>query len=348
MRLIHPLLSGGLILLFVCNALASTPEEFRRSIYEPPVAIQHQAAKNSPIKIATIYPDQQASDYWRRNLVSMTARLDALKINYRWQHYASRPSDSRQQEQQLSMALAEQPDFLVISIDSPRIRKLLGRILYRGTPKVIIPNQTISNPQWQEHPPLLYTGFDHIEGSRLLANALFERHGDNARYAIMYGTKGRVSELRVQGFHDVAIQRHAPPPVAEYYTDLSPEKIYLATADVLNNNRDLDFIFCITTDIALQVAKAVKDLGSEHVEINGWGGGSDELEALRQGKLAVTVMRMNDDTGVSIAEAIKFVLENRQDEVPARFCGELKLLTSADVSSIDQLKKRAFRYSESQ
>ena len=43
--------------------------------------------------------------------------------------------------------------------------------------------------------------------------------------------------------------------------------------------------------------------------INGWGGGSAELEAIERGDLDVTVMRMNDDTGIAMAEAIKWDLD---------------------------------------
>lgn len=335
-----------LLLLVAGTSQAASVTEFRTSVSNAPDP--YQGKKHRPVKIATIYPDQQTSDYWRRNLTSMTARLDDLHIAYRWDHYSSRPQQVRQQEMQLTEALAHRPDFLVISINSPRIRKLLSRVLYQGTTQVIIPNQTTANEHWKEFSPLLYTGFDHQEGSRMLATYLFDKHGSEARYAIICGTRGKVSELRTQGFHQIAIKRHAAPPVAEYYTDQDPQRIAQAATDILTTYPQLDFIFCTTTDIALTTAETIDTLNRKGtVSVNGWGGGEDELEALKQGNLTTTVMRMNDDTGVSIAEAIKYILEGREDQIPNQFSGEMALLSVDNLCQIDVLKKQAFRYSES-
>nr|WP_320115322.1 substrate-binding domain-containing protein [uncultured Desulfuromonas sp.] len=340
-----------LTLLLLCGiisaAQASDGLTFAESVAMN--SISFRGGLHKPVKVTTIYPDQQTSDYWRRNLISMTTRLEELNIRYQWQHFSSQPHQTRLQEQQLAKALQSNPDFLVINSDSPRIRKLLGRVLYRGTPKVIITNQTIANPQWQHYPPLLYTGFDHEEGSRLLAGYLFDTYGHDARYAIICGTRGQVSELRTRGFHQIAVDRHAPPALAEYFTDQSPDRIYQATMEILNSYNDLDFIFCTATDIALQTCRALDDLGRKGtVAVNGWGGGTDELTALQHGDLAVTVMRMNDDSGVSIAEAIKFVLEDRQEQIPRQFSGEMKLLAAPNFDQINGLRKQAFRYSEAQ
>ncbi|WP_321530793.1 substrate-binding domain-containing protein [uncultured Desulfuromonas sp.] len=346
-----PAIKTILILLLLwnltCTAQAADALAFSQSVATAPVIFQ--GGLHKPVKIITIYPDQQASDYWRRNLVSMTARLKELNIRYKWTHFSSQPRQTRLQEHQLAEALKLKPDFLVINIDSPRIRKLLGRVLYRGTPKIIVANQTIPNSQWQDYPPLLYTGFDHEEGSRLLATHLFDTYGNDARYAIICGTRGQVSKLRTQGFLQVAKDRHASLPVVEFFTDQTPNRIYQAASDIINSDNQVDFIFCTTTDIALNTSRALKDLGRKKaISINGWGGGDKELEALQQGDLALTVMRMNDDSGVSIAEAIKFVLEDRQQQIPQLFCGNMKLLSAANLCQIEDLKKQAFRYSEAQ
>ncbi len=340
-----------LMLMLLCNLRctvhAADALAFSQSVATAPVTFQ--GGLHRPVKIVTIYPDQQASSYWRRNLVSMTARLEELNIRYKWTHFSSQAHQTRLQEQQLAKALQLKPDFLVINIDSSRIRKLLGRVLYRGTPKIIVPNQTIPNTQWQDYPPLLYTGFDHEEGSRMLATHLFDTYGNDARYAIICGTNGQVSQLRTQGFHQIAIDRQAPPPLVEFFTDQTPDKIYRAASDIVNSYNQVDFIFCTTTDIALNTSRALKDLGrKDAIAINGWGGGEKELEALQQGDLAATVMRMNDDSGVSIAEAVKFVLEDRQQQIPRLFCGTMKLLSAANLCQIEDLRKQAFRYSEAQ
>jgi len=80
------------------------------------------------------------------------------------------------------------------------------------------------------------------------------------------------------------------------------------------------------------------------VWLNGWGGGAVELEAIRNGLLDVTVMRMNDDTGVAMAEAIG------QDmlllPVPTVYSGEFALVDgNTSEADLEALKAKAFRYS---
>ncbi len=80
--------------------------------------------------------------------------------------------------------------------------------------------------------------------------------------------------------------------------------------------------------------------------LNGWGGGSAELEAIKKGELDVTVMRMNDDNGVAMAEAIRLRLLDRDREVPTIFSGQFKLVSgSTPKEEIRTFQKRAFRYS---
>ncbi len=57
-------------------------------------------------------------------------------------------------------------------------------------------------------------------------------------------------------------------------------------------------------------------------------------------------MRMNDDNGVAMAEAIALDLQGRSGDVPLVFSGAFELVTADhDRSRIEALKRRAFRYS---
>jgi autoinducer 2-binding protein LuxP len=113
----------------------------------------------------------------------------------------------------------------------------------------------------------------------------------------------------------------------------------------VENDSDIRFIYACSTDVALGAADALKQLNRQDIQLNGWGGGTAELEAIANGDLDVTVMRMNDDTGIAMAEAIKWDLEGKQ--VPQVFSGDFELVTSDDSPAvIDKLKQRAFRYSD--
>jgi autoinducer 2-binding protein LuxP len=58
-------------------------------------------------------------------------------------------------------------------------------------------------------------------------------------------------------------------------------------------------------------------------------------------------MRMDDDSGVAIAEAIALDQSGRRAEVPPVYAGTFALVTSKDPRQrIEQLKRRAYRYSQ--
>jgi autoinducer 2-binding protein LuxP len=80
--------------------------------------------------------------------------------------------------------------------------------------------------------------------------------------------------------------------------------------------------------------------------VNGWGGGSSELGAIEKEMMDVTVMRMNDDNGVAMAEAIRLGLENRLDELPPVYTGDFVIVEKGiSTAELNRLKAHAFRYS---
>ncbi len=136
--------------------------------------------------------------------------------------------------------------------------------------------------------------------------------------------------------------------VSTYHVGFNREKSYLATKDAIAANPDIDFIFSCSTDIALGVIDAVKELGkSEQIITNGWGGGASELEAIEKKELAFTIMRMNDDNGVAMAEAILLDSMGKREQVPLIYSGSMVIVDQeTGENSILDLKKRAFRYSD--
>ncbi|MCG8618309.1 MAG: substrate-binding domain-containing protein, partial [Desulfobacterales bacterium] len=143
--------------------------------------------------------------------------------------------------------------------------------------------------------------------------------------------------------------RHHPglKQAAAYYTDGNRDKSRLAVLDILKTDPDIRFIYACATDVALGAIDALKQSpGTGHILVNGWGGGSTELKAILAGEMDVTVMRINDDNGVAMAEAIRLDLENRSDEVPQIYSGEFALVEKGiKPAALDRLKQTAFRYS---
>ena len=180
-----------------------------------------------------------------------------------------------------------------------------------------------------------------------MAKQYINEVGKKGKYAVLYGTKGYVSAMRGDTFISYMNKNTDLEMVDSYYTDFNKEKSKSATLDLLKNHKDLKFIYACSTDTALGAIEALKEknlLGK--IKVNGWGGGSSELEAIEKGEMDFTVMRMNDDNGVAMAEAIKLDISGKTKEVPLIYSGEFKLVKKGIGSSeLELFKTKAFRYS---
>ncbi len=322
-------------------------EQFANLVRQPGTPLT--ATQNKPVRIAVIYPALQTSDYWRRSVASFEARMKELNIRYELKPFYSRPSvDIKLQSKQLNQALNWQPDFLIFTLDALRHRRMIERILVRGKPKLILQNITTPLRQWQRHRPFMYVGFDHAAGTRQIADYMLKKNQFSGSYLMLYFSHGYVSAMRGDTFATEAAIHPAISQVASYYTDGNRKLSRDAVRRTLNEEKDLSFIFASSTDIALGAADALSEAGLKgKVMLNGWGGGAAELAALQHGALDVTVMRMNDDNGVAMAEAIRLDLQGLSEQVPHIYSGDIQLINrETPPEEIKALKARAFRYSE--
>lgn len=303
---------------------------------------------NAPLKIAAVYPALQSSDYWRRSLKSFERRMEDLDIPFETQLFASSPSDPLEvQKQQLTEALAWEPDYLVFTLDVLRHQKMIERVLLKGKPKLILQNMTTPLRDWEDHQPFLYVGFDHALGTQKLAAEYIRRTGGKGEYLMLYFTRGFVSTMRGDTFQNY-VSEHSDMTMADsYFTDGDKEKARKSVLDAIARNPNLRYFYACSTDVALGALQALDELGlTDEALVNGWGGGDAELSALKQGKLDFTIMRMNDDNGIAMAEAIKMDMSGQGTKVPTVFSGDMELITpQTSTQHIDDLIAHAFRYS---
>jgi len=300
------------------------------------------------VKVSVIYPGNQVSDYWRRSVFSFKKRLEELGLKVKIEEHFSRISvDLRKQTKSIMKTLNNNPDYLIFTLDAKKHEKLIGKLLQKGTTKIILQNITTPRKSWGKNQPFLYVGFDHLEGSKILADYLINKLDANAKYSLMFFTKGYVSNMRGNEFIKYLKSKNKFKLVSTYYTDGNLEKAMKATDDVIAHKHKLGFIYACATDVAFGVVKSAKKnnkLGQ--FIINGWGGGGRELDAIVKGELDVTVMRMNDDNGVAMAEAIKLDMLGKSELVPTVYSGDFKLVEKGISKKVlDEYKKWAFRYS---
>ena len=301
-----------------------------------------------PVRIAFIYPGKQVSDYWRRSIESFKKRMDEIGMRYElFEHFSKPAVDYRMQEKQMRTALKEDPDYLVFTLDARKHRRVIERIITKGRPKLILQNITTPLHAWEGKQPFLYDGFDHATGSEILADYYLNRTKGEGSYAVLYHSQGYVSAMRGDTFIEYMKEHSKLTLAASYYTDGNRKKSEQAALEILQENPGIRFIYACSTDIALGVIDALHSTGKiGKIMVNGWGGGSSELEAIIKGEMDVTVMRMNDDNGVAMAEAIRLDIEGKAKEVPSVFSGDFALVKKGiSQDELNKLKLRAFRYS---
>jgi len=322
--------------------MAGFSETVRKT--RPPQA----APDGKAVRIALIYPGLQASDYWRRSVASFEARLKAAGQPYVLNRYFTKPNvEVRKQAARLTEALQQNPDYLVFTLDAQRHKFLIERVLTRGQPKLILQNITTPLKAWRDTQPFLYVGFDHQTGTRILANHFIKTTNGKGDYAVVCWSRGYISEMRGETFVQALHDQPQMNLKAFFYAGTTRQAGQQAALEALNDFANLKFIYACSTDLALGVAQALRTVNrQDSVMVNGWGGGSAELTALQEGTLDVTVMRMNDDNGVAMADAIVLDQSGRTKMVPTVYSGNLVLITNkTPQATVRDLKARAFRYS---
>ncbi|ELA4929408.1 autoinducer 2-binding periplasmic protein LuxP [Vibrio vulnificus] len=318
--------------------------ELSQVVRNAPVPLKRQQSK--PIRISVVFPGQQISDYWVRNLSAFEKRMDKLQISYQINQVFTRPNaDVKQQSVSLMEALKSKSDYLIFTLDTTRHRKFIEHVLDSSETKLILQNITTPVQAWDKRQPFLYVGFDHAEGSIALADKFKQLYPQGANYSVLYFSEGYVSDARGDTFIHQMNHSDRFALKSSFYTKATKASGYESAINSLERYPDVDFIYACSTDVALGAIDALKSLGRTNIKINGWGGGSAELDAIAAGDLDLTVMRMNDDTGIAMAEAIRWDIEGRT--VPTVFSGDFEVVTKEDSPEhIELLKKRAFRYSD--
>lgn len=301
------------------------------------------------VKIGIVYPGLQASDYWRRSVASLEGRLNDLGLPYTlFSHFTKPVVNIREQSDTLGEFLESGVDYLIFTLNVSRHKELIEKVMIAGRAKLFLQNITTPLKSFSNQHPFQYVGFDHAIGTQILAEKYLRITGGHGQYAILHGPRGYVTDMRGGTFLREMKKHKNMQLVDSYYVGFDRKRSYEASLEILATHPKLDFIFSSSTDIALGVLDALKETGKlDTVMTNGWGGGSAELKSIEQGELNFTVMRLNDDNGVAMADAISLDQQGREEEVPIIFSGDMVLVD--DTMSVDyvrELKKRAFRYSK--
>ncbi|WP_027723359.1 substrate-binding domain-containing protein [Maridesulfovibrio zosterae] len=303
---------------------------------------------NLKVKISIVYPGNQISDYWRRSYKAFDKRIKQYGIKTEINSFFMSPTDPLHiQRKILKQALKTNPDYLIFTLDALRHQRMIEPLLIRNKPRVILQNITTPLKAWNDKQPLMYIGFDHETGSIKLAQQYANKTGGKGKYAVLLPSPGYLSEERGKSFTTWLDANTELELVTVYQTGINKQKSRRATLKIVKEHPDISFIYACSTDIALGAVEALKEkslLGK--IMVNGWGGGSPELQAIKNGELDFTIMRINDDNGIAMADAIILDLLGQTKRLPLIYSGRLMLIgKDIDPINLEQLQRESFRYS---
>lgn len=312
-------------------------------------AVKFSGKLEKPIEIALIYPSADTSDFWARNFLAMTKRLDQLGIAYKTTEFASRQIEHSLQSTYANQVAqdADLYDYVIfgpseLEIQADNIDKLSATDGFKTyvwafhTPLKDLKNQ-----------PNVWFDFSSAAGALVMCDYMLERNGKNVTMAMNRGIPGITDNQRSGDFKACVEEKGGWKTVYEHYGEYQREGGFEGTSLILQSYPEATVIHNANTAMAMGSVEAQIAVGKEkEVFSTGWGGTGLELDAIRRGELDATPMRMGDDVGAATAEAIRADLENRGGELPLVFLGRITVAhDQMKPEELDALQKEAFRFS---
>lgn len=312
-------------------------------------AVPYSGMQDAPIQIALIYPSADVSDFWARNFLALTKRLDQLGIKYETTEFAS-----RQIEHSLQATYANQVeqdadlyDYVIfgpseLATQADNISKLAG-------------NDGFATYVWAFHTPLKYLenqpdawfDFSSAAGALTMCDYMLGRLGNDVTMAMNRGIPGITDNQRSGDFKACVEEKGNWTTVYEHYGEYQRAGGFDGTSLIMQAYPEATVIHNANTAMAMGSVEAQLAMGKEkEIFSTGWGGTGLELDAIREGSLDATPMRMGDDVGAATAEAIRADLEDRADELPLVFLGRITIAhDEMSADELNALETEAFRFS---
>jgi autoinducer 2-binding protein LuxP len=301
---------------------------------------------SEPISIAVVYPSQDVSDFWLRSYLAMEARFNELGLPFEAVQFASNMGDFLLQSTYAEQVARDDYDYVIFGPSELQAQQDDIKKIMDSGKKVIVLNYDTPIQEWGDDQPMMYTTFSHLFGALNICNWVVENLGTEGTYAMIRGIPGGIDDQRSGGFQNCLEEKSNWQLAYEHYGDFLREGGFNGAQLIVSGYPDVTLLHNANTAMAMGAISAVQalDLGDE-LCVTAWGGTGDELDALKNGELCATPMRMSDDVGVSMAEAIRMDIEGRHDEIPLVFLGRIDIVSGKSSPEDVQAKaEEAFRY----
>lgn len=320
-------------------------ENMQKVVGAPAVSVANPPEE--PVKIAVIYPSQDVSDFWLRSYLAMEARFKEMGMPFEATQFATNMGDnllmSTYSEQ---VARADDFEYVIFGPSELQTQQEDIKLIMDSGKKVIVLNHDTPLQDWGDNQPMMYSTFSHLFGALNICNWVIENLGTEGTYAMNRGVPGSVDDQRSGGFQKCLEEKSDWKMAYEHFGLFQREGGFNGAQLILSGYPEVTYIHNANTAMAMGAISAIQAAGAQdRVKTSAWGGTGDEIEALRKGELMATPMRMSDDVGVALAEAIRADIEGRKDDIPLVFLGRITIVASdSGPEIVDEFEKEAFRY----
>jgi autoinducer 2-binding periplasmic protein LuxP len=299
-----------------------------------------------PVKIAVIYPSQDVSDFWLRSYLAMEARFNEMGMPFEAVQFASNMGDFLLQSTYAEQVAQDDFDYVIFGPSELQAQQDDIKLLMDSGKKVIVLNYDTAIQEWGDDQPMMYTTFSHLFGALNICNWVVENLGTEGTYAMIRGIPGGLDDQRSGGFRDCLAEKSNWVMAYEHYGDFQREGGFNGAQLISSAYPEVTLIHNANTAMAMGAISAVQAAGlGDKIGVTAWGGTGDEIDALKNGELLATPMRMSDDVGVAMAEAIRMDVEGRVDEIPQVFLGRIDIVSGQSTpEDVEAKANEAFRY----
>jgi len=300
----------------------------------------------APVKIAVVYPSQDVSDFWLRSYLSMEARFNEMGMPFEAVQFASNMGDFLLQSTYAEQVAREDFDYVIFGPSELRAQQDDIKLLMDAGKKVIVLNYDTPIQDWGDDQPMMYTTFSHLFGALNICNWVVENLGTEGTYAMIRGIVGGIDDQRSGGFRDCLAEKSNWKMAYEHYGEFQREGGFNGAQLITSAYPEVTLIHNANTAMAMGAISAVQAAGlGDKVGVTAWGGTGDEIDALKNGELLATPMRMSDDVGVAMAEAIRADVEGRTSDIPLVFLGRIDIVSGKSTpEDVEAKATEAFRY----
>lgn len=184
-----------------------------------------------------------------------------------------------------------------------------------------------------------FASYRHSDMGKAVADYVAANYPRGTKMAMIKGLPGLISEERAS---DALHLANGMNIVYEHYADFNREKAYEAAQNLLAARDDVKLILGMNSTMAIGIVRAVEEAGLiGQVDVIGFGGIIEELEAVAAGRMKATAGRNHFAVGEFMADLVIAYRDGTYDQMPKTFAAPINVYDSAQAIA-DQIDPRYF------